>query len=138
MFEFECEGKNGINKLSVTTDDFEKFSKIMTLIEELSEGEDEVKPIFCIAKYMIGDTNYAMHCDTKEKANTFYNYLDSIDLRWCSGKSYLDKNDDEWNIYGEDTCYDFYHGAYSPKNFYLDEKYTILEFDDYDWSDWED
>ena len=137
MFEFECEGKNGINKLSLTTSDFEKFSKAMTLITKLYQDEEKVKPVFYIAQYMTGNTRCAMHCNTKEKANIFYKYLNDMRLKWNSGKSYLDNEDNEWNYYKENTCYDFYRGGYSPKDYYEDNGYKILEFDDFDWSDWE-
>lgn len=71
--------------------------------------------------------NYAMHCDTKEKAKAFCNYLHRMGRNWRSGKPYtLCK----WFCYEDETVYCFNHGFYT----YLSsakENYTILEFDDF-------
>ena len=137
MFEFECEGKNGINKLSLTTDDFEKFSKVMGLVDKFSRDEEEVKPIFTIENYNNG--KYVIHCDTEEKAKIFCEYLDDNWEKWQNWESGIDYMDEyNWKFCKENTCYNFYRGEFDAIEYYENEGYAILEFDDYDWSDWED
>ena len=74
----------------------------------------------------------AMHCDTEEKAKVFCRYLDSIGKRWCGGNSYLEKT--YWDVYKTDACYAFNEGAYQDLEFSKEYNYTILEFDDFNWS----
>lgn len=77
---------------------------------------------------------YAMHCDTKEKAEIFCNYLHKMGRTWRNGKSYTFL---KWFTYEDETVYCFNHGFYT----YLSsakKNYTVLEFDDFDFSDgWE-
>ena len=133
MFEFECEGKNGINKLSLTTDDFEKFSKVMGLVDKFSRDEEEVKPIFCIMGYLNG--RYAIHCNTENKLNILFKYLKDMDFKQTYRTEYYFCP--RWNYYKTETCYDFNNGFYGNPEELSKGGYTILEFDDYDWSDWE-
>lgn len=84
---------------------------------------------FNINKYM---GNYAMHCKTEEEAKIFLRYLDSVGRRWADGTSYMSMTN--WNVYGPDTCYDFYDGTYCAKRYFLTRNcYTILEFSDFEW-----
>lgn len=84
---------------------------------------------FNINKYL---GNYAMHCKTEEEAKIFLRYLDSVGRRWADGTSYMSMTN--WNVYGPDTCYDFYDGTYCAKRYYLTRNcYTILEFSDFEW-----
>ena len=74
------------------------------------------------------EENTVVHCDTKEKAIEFTNWLDSIGKTWFGGESYItDKN---WCRYREETCYTAFAGAYSSISFYKRYGYTILSFDD--------
>ena len=85
--------------------------------------EDFDKPKFRFEDY---PGKYVMHCDTKEKAEKFCEIL---------GTSHgLDKL---WKIYEKNTCYNFNKelAGYSYVNFYRNKNYTILEFDDFDWSE---
>lgn len=85
--------------------------------------EDFDKPKFRFEDY---PGKYVMHCDTKEKAEKFCEIL---------GTSHgLDKL---WKIYEKNTCYNFNKEfvGYSYVNFYRNKNYTILEFDDFDWSE---
>jgi hypothetical protein len=88
-------------------------------------------------KFNINDykDDYVMHCNTEEKANVFCKYLNSVGRKWNSDCSYLEKN--EWNKYKKDTCYNFNYGTFCDYNSYCID-YTILEFDNFDWSEEEE
>lgn len=86
---------------------------------------------FNISDYV--DEDVAMHCDTKEKARIFCEYLHRLGLTWASGTSYLKHTG--WSKYKNNTCYNFKKCQYSSICWYIDNGYGILEFDDFDWSD---
>lgn len=88
------------------------------------------KPIFRLEEHR---GNYAMHCDTEEKAKTFLKFLHRCGKNWFSGNSYLVKT--SWKLYEENTCYEFNTGTYCNLEYSKQKEYTILEFDDFDWSD---
>jgi hypothetical protein len=73
-----------------------------------------MKPKFNIEDYK---GKYVMHCDTKEKANAFY-------------KKIHDDYYNDWQSFEENTCY-----RIDAKEFYDENDYTILEFDNFDWSE---
>ena len=77
--------------------------------------------------------NFCMHCDTEEKAKTFLRFLYKCDRNWILGDSYLAKTN--WETYKEDTCYEFNDGTYCSLDQSKQKKYTILEFDDFDWDE---
>lgn len=78
-------------------------------------------------------TMHVMHCDTKEKAESFLELLNSYGLKWRGDRSYLESTNFE--DYVEQTCYRFLAGSYGDYALYaFDSKYTILEFDDFDFS----
>lgn len=83
---------------------------------------------FCIDDY---DGNYCMHCKTKEQALTFLDYLDSVGKTWSNGDSYLKA--DLWDDYGKETVYYFFDGTYGEVSDCFGE--TILEFEEFDWSE---
>lgn len=73
---------------------------------------------------------YVMHCDTYEKCKKFCKYLHLV------SKRYVAFDGDEYFDYKDKTCYAFNNvscGAWAAydKNCY--EKYSLLEFDDFDW-----
>ena len=88
------------------------------------------KPIFRLEQHR---GNYAMHCDTEEKAKTFLKFLHRCGKNWLSGDSYLAKTG--WKLYEKNTCYEFNNGTYCGLDWSKQKKYTILEFDDFDWGD---
>ena len=94
------------------------------------EKDTSIKPKFDINNYK--KDGYVMHCNTKEKAERFCNYLDSQGKRWNGGESYKDFN--PWNCYKEKTGLAFNAGGYSNIEWYTIMGCTILEFDDFDWS----
>ena len=72
---------------------------------------------------------YAMHCKTKEEAETFCKYLHSIGKCWSNGKQY--NAETRYDYYGEETAYAFNIGQYTYVDWYRKEGYTILEWSDF-------
>ena len=90
----------------------------------------KIKPEFYIEDY---GEDAVMHCPTLESANIFCQFLHENGRRWSSGQSYIEVN--YWHDYREDSCYNFPNGFYGEYDEYCDDEYyTILEFDDFDWS----
>ena len=73
--------------------------------------------------------NYVMHCKTEEEATDFCNYMHNIGRRWCSGESYLNRTC--WDWYQKNTAYNFNGNSYANVKFYIENKYTILEWSDF-------
>lgn len=69
---------------------------------------------------------YAMHCNTKEEAESFCRFLHQNGKRWCSGHSYLQF--DNWDRFKIDTVYYFNLGTYSRVKYV---NYVILEWSDF-------
>lgn len=67
--------------------------------------------------------NVAIHCATEEEAKQVCNLTHQLGWKWCGALSYYAKK--YWNIYKENTCYNFYEGYYANKQFYLDKGYRI-------------
>ena len=98
-----------------------------------SEKELElVKPKFDINDY---PGMYVMHCKTQEQAEIFTMYLHKNNRTWWTGRPYT--KDTNWESYKYKTCYNFNENGFSQYNFYKNKGYTILEFKDFDWSDFE-
>lgn len=98
--------------------------------------EDElelVKPKFDIKDY---PGKYVMHVKSKEDDATFRKYMDSIGERWSSGDKYI--NLSYFDDHTESLIYFF-----NPKNTFsrminwYKDIYTYLNFEDFDWSDFE-
>lgn len=89
------------------------------------------KIIFNIEDY---DSRYVMHCKTEEEAIEFTQYLDSIGKKWCNGERYTPDNT-TWGSYEENTCYEFTNGTYSDYGYFMQNNYTILEFENFDFKD---
>ena len=98
-----------------------------------SEKELElVKTKFNIKNY---PGKYVMCCKTHEESQIFSRYLNSIGKTWLSGGSYLQL--DYYSRCDQCISYNFNNGTYDHLDYYKNEKYTILEFEDFDWSDFE-
>lgn len=91
-----------------------------------------MRPKFNISDY--SDRKVVMHCDAKNKAEVFVTYLTERGFKWCTGKSYSSAL--EWQTYEERTCYSFNTGEFSHIDWYRNRDYLILEFDNFDWSDY--
>lgn len=84
-------------------------------------------------KFDIEDYNscYVMHCKTKTQAEYFTSFLDSLGKRWSDGTSYLTLT--YYEDYGKEICYHFTGGYVGNKEYFSDNGYIILEFDEFDW-----
>lgn len=89
-----------------------------------------IKPKFNINDY---PGKCAMHVATKEEDKIFREYLDSLGRRWVSGDRYISKG--YYHVHEYDTCYNFNYNLYDNIYYYKQQDYTILEFNDFDWSD---
>ena len=67
---------------------------------------------------------YAMHCKTKEEAEDFCRYLDSIGQKWKYGISYIRKT--FWNNWESETAYDFNSADFGRVSDYKNNGYKIL------------
>ena len=86
-----------------------------------------VKPKFNHVNYM--DGRYAMHCKTYEAAKTFERYM-----KYYGGRS---AGASCWYVHMEDTCFNINRCSYMHKSWYENNGAIILEFEDFDWSDFE-
>jgi hypothetical protein len=111
-----------------------KIDKPYTL-EELGLTSKEVKQAkkkFRLEDYT--EENVGMHCNTEEYAKTFCNFLDKNGKTFRNGENY--ELDTRWDIYENRTVYMFNRGMINATNYNAKyDHYTILEFDDFDWSD---
>lgn len=94
-----------------------------------------MKKIFKFEDYQ---NNCAMHCKTKEEAIEFCKLMHENGRTWASGKSYEEEN--FWETHKQRTCYAFNHGQLSilpkfyhfcNKEYYIDDRYLILEWEDF-------
>ena len=70
----------------------------------------------------------AVHCKTEEEAKDFCKQMHEHGMKWCSGKSYMEKTN--YKEYHEGTCY-CGSGEYSSRDFAEKCNYKILEWSDY-------
>ena len=87
------------------------------------------KPRFNIEDYQ---DEYAMHCETEVKAAIFCGYMDSVGRVWIDGTSYVE--DMAYDDCENDTAYTLDDMSYGHWQELERCRYTILEFDDFDWS----
>ena len=77
---------------------------------------------------------YVMHCDTKEKADVFIKYLNSVeDNLWRV--NLCNPNITFWWVNGEKTCYNFNIGTFGSIGQFEEKNYKTLEFDDFVWGE---
>lgn len=70
----------------------------------------------------------AVHCKTEEEAVDFCKQMHEHGMKWCTGKSYMEKTN--YEEYKGETCYTG-SGVFSPYRYYISEGYEILEWGDY-------
>lgn len=93
------------------------------------------KPKFRIENF---PGKYVMHCPEEWQAKIFCKYLDSTakcrrDRMPCSNE----KIKKLWSMHKQDTCYNFKLRLYSRIEYYIERNYKILEFSDFDWSEYD-
>jgi len=74
------------------------------------------------------ERNTVVHLRTQEQADTFSIWLDSRGKEWRKQVRYTDES--EWYFYKEDTCYHPYKESYGDIDFYKDEGYKILSYEE--------
>ena len=79
------------------------------------------------------DSDCVMNCPTRESAEIFLRFLDSVGRSWSSGERYTDNL--RWETRGADTCYNFNSGMVGGIVFYDDAGYQILNFSDFEWDE---
>lgn len=106
-----------------------KTERLRKRVEEKLEAANKKK------KFRLEDYkgNYVMHCSTNKMAETFLKFLHKHGKSWRTGGSYLEET--YFKCYQEDTCYIFNEGMFGELKRVEEDKYNILEFDDFDWSD---
>lgn len=70
----------------------------------------------------------AVHCKTEEEAKDFCKQMHEHGMKWCTGKSYMEKTN--YEEYKGETCYAG-SGEFSSYRYYNSEGYEILEWGDY-------
>lgn len=70
----------------------------------------------------------AVHCKTEEEAKDFCKRMHEHGMKWCTGKSYMEKTN--YEEYKGETCY-YGNGEYSSRDFAEKYNYKILEWSDY-------
>lgn len=70
----------------------------------------------------------AVHCKTEEEAVDFCKQMHEHGMKWCTGKSYMEKTN--YEEYKGETCYTGF-GMFSPYRHYNSVGYEILEWSDY-------
>lgn len=74
------------------------------------------------------DNKIAVHCKTEEEAKDFCKKMHEHGMKWCTGKSYMEKTN--YEEYKGETCY-YGNGEYSSRDFAEKYNYKILEWSDY-------
>lgn len=107
----------------------EKTERLRKRVEEKLEAANKKK------KFRLEDYsgNYVMHCSTDKMAETFLKFLHKHGKSWRTWGSYLEET--YFECYKENTCYLFNEGMFADLECAEENNYTVLEFDDFDWSD---
>ena len=85
-----------------------------------------MKKIFKFEDYQ---NNCIMHCKTKEEAIEFCKLMHENGRTWRSKESYEKEN--YWETHKQHTCYAFNYGQFCYKEYYIDDGYQILEWEDF-------
>lgn len=107
----------------------EKTERLRKRVEEKLESVNRKK------KFRLEDYsgNYVMHCSTDKMAETFLKFLHKHGKSWRTWGSYLEET--YFECYKENTCYLFNEGMFADLECAEENNYTVLEFNDFDWSD---
>lgn len=69
-----------------------------------------------------------VHCNNEEKAIELLKEAHERGLKWCTDESYLE--DTQRNKYKENTCYYLLKGEFCSLEFYKEENYIILSYEE--------
>lgn len=107
----------------------EKTERLRKRVEEKLEAVNRKK------KFRLEDYsgNYVMHCSTDKMAETFLKFLHKHGKSWRTWGSYLEET--YFECYKKNTCYLFNEGMFADLECAEENNYTVLEFNDFDWSD---
>ena len=72
--------------------------------------------------------NTAIHCETEEEAERILKMANELGYRWYDGDRFTYTN--EWNVYGNKTCYDIKRGIHGGYRLYRANEYTIINSTD--------
>lgn len=143
LLKVENKKTGGLDIVISVTDSAEVDENILNMIMQGKSVLSSVVGIYTLTvlsqsnktKFRLKDYKgrYVMHCDTEEKAKVFCKLLHDSGKKWNAGLEYSEFT--LWHEYEKNTCYDFNREQYSSINYFREEKYNILEFDDFDWSD---
>ena len=89
-------------------------------------SDEMLEPTYTLQECI--DKNYAIHCDTEDKANKLMKALDNEGYKWKCGSKYTFCN--YFFDYGKETCYTPYEGMYDNTSFYKEHNIKIVWFDD--------
>lgn len=94
------------------------------------------KMVYSKPKFRLEDYKgrYVMHCDTEEKAKIFCRLLHVKGCSWADCCMYID--DTHYSLDKEKTCYEFGSGLHGNLDDYKGMGFVILEFDEFDWSEY--
>ena len=90
-------------------------------------SDEMLEPTYTLQECI--DKNYAIHCDTEDKANKLMKALDSEGHGWVGNERYSKENN-RWRKYGKATCYFPFTGQYCDVDYYKSVGLKIVWFDD--------
>ena len=104
---------------------------VITLKTGLDSAKDsEVREMkkFNWNEFKNKDNKIAVNCKTEEEAKDFCKQMHEHGMKWCTGKSYMEKTN--YEEHKGETCYTGF-GMFSPYRHYNSVGYEILEWSDY-------
>ena len=97
-------------------------------LDSAKDSEVENMRKFNWDEFKDADNKIAVHCKTEEEAKDFCKKMHEHGMKWCTGKSYMEKTN--YEEYKGETCY-YGSGEYSSRDFAEKYNYKILEWSDY-------
>lgn len=98
------------------------------LVDNTLENKPVIKKVFRLQDYQ---GNYAINCKTEKEAENLCKFLDNNKRTWYDGSSY--KNNSNWKVFLEKTCYLFNEGLYMPVSEDFLRGHKLLNYNDFDW-----
>lgn len=92
----------------------------------MSKEKTKSAETMTLEKFFKSKKRMAIHCKTKEQSEILLKAFDKMGKTWRGGDSYLKVNN--WRVYEKETCYSN-NGFFGFKDFYLEEKIKVVEFE---------